>query len=125
MPWAIENAQQRSYENTLRDWYGLCHAARDAVALSLVPPDILTDARNDEPHLHADSWSYVPRIVVDQGMVFYQPHHNLPSLQPQEVDGQQLKFHVARPFQIEIWAEKTTVNDVLLPLARQSEVNLC
>jgi len=37
------------YENTLECWADLCEAARDAIALELVPQDAFVDHRNATP----------------------------------------------------------------------------
>jgi hypothetical protein len=117
----------RRYQNTLRDWVGLVHAARDAAALSLVPPDILSDARNDAPFLNSETISFVPTIETDQGMVGYHPMHVPPKLRVRPWVQSNLpppKPTIARPFVVEIWVEKTTVNDVVIPLAREYGLNI-
>jgi hypothetical protein len=117
VPWPDGHA----YVNTLKDWRDLCYAARDAVALSLVPPDILSDARNDAPHISSEV-AYAPSVETTIGVVNYDPWHRPPQLQfLSQLD---IGPTVLRPFQIEIWAEKTTVNDVLMPLARTYGLNV-
>jgi hypothetical protein len=108
----------RLYVNTVLDWKSLLHSARDAVALSLVPPDILSDARNDSPRLWGDGASTSPEPAISAGWAAYQPRHDVPRL---EVAG---TLAIARPIQVELWAEKTTMNDVLLPLAQRYGLNV-
>lgn len=119
-PDAVPWPDGRSYTNTLKDWYGLCHAARDAVALSLVPANTLSDARNDRPYLADRAGSYSPGIDLDAGWFLFRPSFVLPKLRTAEVP----RPTIERPYVIEIWAEKTTVNDVLFPLAQQYGLNV-
>jgi hypothetical protein len=115
----------RIYTNTIRDWRELCYASRDAVALSLVPPDLLSDARNDAPLIIYRPDSRGAEAELRKGMVAYQPFHHRPQLQllGQE-QGLVIRPQVERPYQVEIWAEKTTVNDVLRPLAYTYDLNI-
>jgi hypothetical protein len=113
------------YTNTLKHWYLLCHAARDAIALSLVPPDILSDARNDAPYISRPSRSRDTAAEIVDGLVAYYPVHRPPRLQLQEQGIRVvIRPEVERPYQVEIWAEKTTVNDVLRPLAHAYGLNI-
>jgi hypothetical protein len=114
----------RLYLNTQADWNHLCRASRDAVAMSLVPADILTDRRNAAPLIAARSGSLDARAEIEEAAIFYRPHHHPPRLRLLEVLGQALRPIVERPYLIEIWAEKTTVNDVLHPLARAYGLNV-
>lgn len=117
VPWGKENGKQRSYQNTLQDWYGLCHAARDAAALSLVPPDILSDARNDEPLI-----SLVDPEPAEVTSTSWDFELDLEAPEPPQL--RLSRPTVPQPFHVEIWAEKTTVNDVLRPLAQRYGLNI-
>jgi hypothetical protein len=117
-PDIVPRPDGRLYVNTVSDWKSLYRSARDAVALSLVPPDILSDARNDTPQLRGDGASTSPEPEISAGWVTYQPMHDVPRL---EVAG---TLAIARPIQVELWAEKTTMNDVLLPLAERYGLNV-
>src|SRR5262249_12229938 len=108
----------RPYQNTATDWTALCEAARDAVALSLVPSNILTDHRNDAPTLQADGAVVVPIVSVDSGLVDYAPVHRLPEL---DLDG---SLAIPQCVQVELWSEKSTVLDILLPLASRYDLNI-
>ena len=115
----------QTYTNTLKHWYLLCHAARDAAALSLVPPDLLSDARNDTPHISYVARSRGTAAEMVEAWVAYEPAHRPPRLQLQQLGiGVAIRPEVERPYQIEIWAEKTTVNDVLRPLAHRYNLNI-
>jgi hypothetical protein len=106
------------YENTLTSWSALCQTARDAIALDLVPQNAFEDHRNAEPIIHLvepsgveinidNQWAAgaIPQMPALPRLVFYWPT-------------------VPQPYHLEVWAEKTTVNDVLLPLARGYHFNL-
>jgi hypothetical protein len=116
----------RNYENTDKDWEALCYASRDAIALGLAPSDCLIDQRNDQPFLGAFWEEYAPEVEVYEGTILYQPWHKTPQLQVRELSPgvRNVGPRVARPYVVEIWAEKTTVNDVLMPLARQYGLNV-
>lgn len=121
VPWP----EGRPYANTLKDWRELCYAARDASALSLVPADLLSDARNDAPLIGYHPHSRGAEAEVVEAFVAYAPLHRPPRLRlAQFGSGVSLRPEVERPYQIEIWAEKTTVNDVLLPLASTYDLNI-
>ncbi len=61
---------------------------------------------------------------MHEGTILYEPWHKMPQLQVRELAGVRVGPRVARPYVVEIWAEKTTVNDVLMPLARQYGLNV-
>jgi hypothetical protein len=108
----------KPYENTLECWAELCEAARDAIALELVPQDAFADHRNAEPIIYlvepqsggADISNGYPDCFVPE----FPPLPSLTFDRPV----------VPQPYHVEVWAEKTTVNDVLDPLARQYRFNL-
>ena len=106
------------YQNTLASWSVLCQAARDAIALDLVPQNAFEDHRNADPIIYLvepepgdvgidNQWAAgaIPQMPALPRLVFYWP--TLP-----------------QPYHLEVWAEKTTVNDVLLPLAERYHFNL-
>jgi hypothetical protein len=106
------------YENTLECWGSLCEAARDAIGLALVPQDAFADHRNAEPIIYVVEPQEAGSDITDtyissQALIF-------PSLP-------RLRFErpvVPQPYHVEVWAEKTTVNDILEPLARQFDFNV-
>jgi hypothetical protein len=105
-----------AYENTEECWRYLYMAIRDAVALGLVPADAIVDQRNDPPILHlADAES--GEIWINRGSFSI---IEMPSL-PRMVFKPPL---VPQPYHVEIWAEKSTQNDILVPLAERYRLNL-
>jgi hypothetical protein len=107
------------YENTVECWDWLCSTARDAIALELVPQEAFVDHRNAEPIIYLVEPGYSDAYISNTfatglALPLFPP---LPALAFQ-------RPVVPQPYHIEVWAEKTTVNDVLEPLARQFEFNL-
>jgi hypothetical protein len=108
----------KPYRNTLECWGSLCLAARDAIALELVPQDAFADHRNAEPIIYL-----VEPQEAGVGVAYGEVNELAGSFPPLP----RLDFDyptVPQWFHIEIWAEKTTVNDVLEPLAKQYGFNL-
>jgi hypothetical protein len=113
-----------NYENTEKHWNELNIAARDAVALGLIPLDAFVDRRNPEPmiYLQESRDGQVVPVTGGEGILnhagFYMP--GLPrygELMPGA--GSFLPGVVPQPYHVEIWAEKSTMNDILKPLAQR------
>lgn len=129
------------YENTQRDWDYLNEASKWARYLRLVPPSSFVDRRNPEAVIHA-RWNKpgdflyedpAPRYSLAGGWAeddYFLPElPELPSLPDElpdpprfEVEG----YHdgIQQDFHVEIWCEKTTMNDILLPLCEAYNLNL-
>ncbi len=118
------------YENTDECWSYLNAAGRYARHLKLVPPEAFVDRRNPEPHVHLDpeegesvGWDYffdeweMPKIETDlSGSMEWE----MPSFFPLGLDYRPN----LQPYHLEVWAEKTTMNDELIPLCESYGVNL-
>src|SRR5262249_43832976 len=113
----------REYQNTEKDWSYLGDASLAARYLGLVPFDGLVDKRNAEPlilakatdpdkELEACCETYFESLTLDIPDL---PH--LPSLL---VGG----FHKVQNFIVEVWIEKSTQNDWLVPLCQRRGVGL-
>jgi hypothetical protein len=126
------------YENTEGDWGLLNNAAKWARYLDLVPAGLFVDRRNPEAiiHYYRGDCDPTPRYTVDRSpddyltWEDYQPPtlpelpdlpRGLPDIPDFSVDGYN---GIEQPYMVEIWAEKTTMNDVLLPLCKRYKVNL-
>ena len=124
-----------AYENTENDWKLLGRASLAARYLRLVPADGLIDRRNPEPIINAVNETIagaVPSVGIFSGhpQFDYELPADLnlddtllaPSLglfghgRQTLADGQ--------PYLVELWVEKTTQNDILVPLAQRLGVNL-
>jgi hypothetical protein len=120
------------YSNTDRDWNDLVSAATTARELDLVPAARFVDRRAGEPPYifepndedsDADVFvhsaiEYPPR--EDSVIAVSSPTYEFPNLPGLHVTPPR----VAEPYVIEIWIEKSTMNDVLVPLARARGVTL-
>ena len=108
------------YENTERCWDKLTMASKAARYLRLVDPAAFVDQRNPEPHLFTAE-PVQPTIEVYQnfwgGQIDLPDFPELPGYVIENYAGQQ-RYH------IELWCEKSTMNDVLLPLCRHYGANL-
>ncbi len=112
-------------------WNYLLEASRFARILGLVPLDGLIERRSREPH----EFLLVEDAKRDIRIKEESPHliENLNSLLNLSMDDlfepgfiiegyQYSDFH--QPYHIEVWAEKTTVDDILEPICKKLGVNL-
>jgi hypothetical protein len=116
------------YQNTENDWASLVGASLAARYLDLVPFDGMIDRRNDEPMIFAGNLDADPdeELSVDCELADTEPEveaidvpnmPNLPSLFL-ALD------RAVQKFIVEVWVEKSTQNDWLVPLCRRRGVNL-
>lgn len=117
-----------AYENTEECWKYLCRSSLAARYLGLIPFDALVDRRNAEPLLYVGDVGapsdYDPPSVFISGDDGPEVNEVEPPSMPAPPS---LWTHVARPkqkFVVEIWIEKSTMNDVLEPICRLRGVNL-
>jgi len=117
------------YENSERCWEVLGEASKAARYLRLVDPDAFVDRRNPDPHVY-----FAPRAVMPAISYWIDsPSWKLPSVEVDlscelawpdfDIEGYEY-LAGDQPVICEIWAEKSTMNDVLLPLGRELGVNV-
>jgi hypothetical protein len=116
----IRRPDGHAYQNTTSAWAMLVNASRDARYLSLVPSDAFVDRRNPDPVTFFEAMQYGSPQVNNSGLFLAAPDADFPELPAIKFDGAQYGPAAL----VEIWCEKTTMNDVLLPLARRYGVNL-
>jgi hypothetical protein len=118
------------YENDANSWAYLNSASRFARYLGLVDPEDIVDRRNPAPNIYVapgyglgPEWSYeidanrLDRISSHLGNSY------LPPVEVEtEVDGY-LYEEALQPYHVEVWAEKTTMNDILVPLCSSLGAN--
>ena len=129
------------YENTLKDWAYLGSAGKWARYVGLVDPAAFVDRRNPEAMIftrwynptdsfHGDP---TPRFEVDYGAGGWDGYTlpelptlgNLPVWLPDVPDFDVYGYiGIQQDYHVEVWVEKTTMNDVLRPLCRKYAVNL-
>jgi hypothetical protein len=110
------------YENLYQEcWVKLINASRDARYLSLVPRSAFVDHHSEEPLLAIveDNVSAFIYVGGDDSSL-QQLSDSLPPL-PQLRIGAPL---VRQRYLIEIWVEKSTLSDILLPLHESYGVNV-
>lgn len=112
------------YQNIQNDWMLMVRASRDARYLGLVPGEWFIDRRNPNPIINTSfrPWEPSPRIEVSNteglGELAWLPSKpELPQLSLEDFVAQQR-------YLIELWIEKTTIHDILEPLARRYGINL-
>jgi hypothetical protein len=123
----IQRPNGTPYENNLNSWQFLNRASRAARYLGLLDPEDLVDKRNPTPHLFRPEeegepdWYYelrdptLERLDIELGF-------RMPPLFYKGVRG--YEYNTARqPYHVEVWAEKTTMDDILEPLCSRSGVN--
>jgi len=118
----------KPYENTEECWNYLSEASKFARYLGLVDPAAFVDRRNPEPRVFMEprglwegetGWEYLlpewypPRVVVSASA-------RMPEFWVTGYDYESF----LQPYHVEIWAEKSTMNDVLVPLCDEHAVNL-
>ena len=109
-----------AYENTTNCSALLANASRDARYLGLVPAASFIDRRNPEPITFFAPPQ--PGMVLwrNSGLALAEPDPDFPDLPEIAFDGAQHGPQVL----VEVWCEKSTMNDVLEPLARRYGFNL-
>jgi len=123
----ILQADDTSYVNSVDCFNRLCDAIRDARYLDLVSTEVIIDRRNPEPIInHAGGSNFAAEIEIDDGSIdrhdfglsYAPPNINL----PEAVLAQEPS--IKQPYHLEIWVEKSTMNEVLLPLGRAHGINI-
>jgi len=119
------------YENTENDWGYLSNASKYARGLGLVDPMAFVDRRNPAPHVFAGGYdgAQEPGFSVDP------PEWTLPRIAAElagEIDLSIPEPYLSgydyyasnQPYHLELWIEKSTMDDVLLPLGRDLGLNV-
>ena len=111
-----------SYQNFFEHWTELNGAARDAVHLGLVPLNAFVDRRNPDPiiYLRQPLDAVLDDIENVDGHLWHVAF-TLPQLPKY---GELHGGVVPQPYHVELWAEKSTMNDILIPLAQRYHCNL-
>lgn len=124
----------RPYENTIPCWSYLCDAGKYARYLGLVPAEAFEDHRNPDPQLfvtpryeaaepywwRGDDYWKLPAIDVDE--IIGQEFDEL-TIETPYAEGYDYE-KVDQPYHLELWIEKSTMDDVLQPVCDQYGVNL-
>jgi hypothetical protein len=108
----------KPYENTLECWRALCDAARDAIALDIVPQNAFSDHRNAKPIIHLVDPEEASAAIINDN-----PKRFIPAIPPLP-EFAFLRPIVPQPYHVEVWCEKSTINDILAPIASEYRLNL-
>src|SRR6266513_3574603 len=111
----------KPYENTSECWDMLNMASKAARYLQLVNPAAFSDRRNDDPVIFAASSSNGPHLRVYGNL--WQSSLDLPDF-PEVLEYGTGGFTGEQRYHIEVWCEKSTMNDVLIPLCQRYGANL-
>jgi hypothetical protein len=124
----IRKPDGTEYQNTEDDWNGLITASLAARYLDLVPADSLIDRRNDEPIIFARNLDADPDWELEVSCVVSDDRPSVAALgipDPPSLPSLYLNADFpAQKFIVEVWIEKSTQNDWLVPLCQRRGVNL-
>src|SRR5258708_11090827 len=116
------------FENTVECANHLGDAARDARYLGLIPVDAFIDRKNPEPTINLESANddIAAETEIIEGVIArgqFSINYRAPMFsQPEAFLLQQPS--IGQRYHLEIWIEKSTANEVLLPLGRRYGVNI-
>lgn len=101
------------YQNTEKCWDYLVQASKMARYLGLVRIEQIIDKKNPKPHVHANYDDSAP------GYQIHAPNLNEPIIWTMGISNAN-----AQPYHLEVWCEKSTMDDVLLPICNAHHANL-
>jgi hypothetical protein len=103
------------YENTEKDWYYLENACKYARYLDLIPVSRFVDRRNPDPEINAKYWRNEDSILSEL---------NVSDVVNRIVDGIcPYNPQLTQAYHLELWCEKSTMNDILEPIASHYGAN--
>ena len=107
--------------NTEECWNALCLASRDARYLDLIPATDVIDRRNAEPTIYFDA------AASETGGLIVTSAGTFDSAVTLTLDLPKLELWrptILQRYQVEIWCEKSTMNDILDPLGQEYRINI-
>ena len=114
----INKAEWRLFKGDNNDFHWVMNSIRNARILGFILWECIEDKKNPQPDINSYYWSHEDidqiQISVEDIAKAVSKDQRFLILNPQL---QQL-YHV------EIWTEKTTINDILLPLGKEYGVNI-
>jgi hypothetical protein len=111
----------KPYENTEECWDTLLLATKAARYLGLVDAGMFEDKKNAAPISYGNGYQYDPEIRVNDYLYSSDLQvPEFPDLPRYSVDN----YRNAQPYHLELWCEKTTMNDILLPLCERYGMTL-
>jgi hypothetical protein len=124
----VELPDGSTYDNTEKAWQTLVKAAATARALGLVDPALIVDARNPEATIN---FPHRPAPLPGAGFELLDVNWTVPTLNfrsawmsfPEPIVYGYEWEPGDEPVHVEVWVEKTTMDDVLRPLCQRYNVN--
>ena len=125
------NHNGEPYENTEGCWNDLCNAGKYARHLGLVDPAAFVDRRNPSPYIYM-----VPGVgeLLEPGWDYEFPEWYLPKIRAELSSDADLSMPkpfttgynydaLLQPYHVEVWCEKSTMNDELIPVCQRHAAN--
>jgi hypothetical protein len=109
------------FENTYTDWSLLTRAGLAARYLDLVPANAFVDRRNSPARIYARGQVYEPTVEVQEDEFYGLIHTSAVPDMPYFDVGE---FQAEQDYLVEVWIEKSTLDDWLVPLCMGAGVNL-
>ncbi len=103
------------YLNDYKHWVKFSMASLIARYLGFVDCDIFIDKRNPDTQ---DFSFYYPHTTIEEAC------KNLPEQIVNNVSMAIWNSHLVQPYHLEIWVEKSTMHDILIPLCSQYRISL-
>jgi len=106
----------KRYEGDINDFKFTMKAIQNARILGLIPWSVIEDKRNPDPIIMAYYWQHedISSIRVTPEQLAWNFVEGFQPFNPQ----------LQQAYHVEIWTEKTTINNILIPIARKYGVNL-
>jgi hypothetical protein len=106
------------YINVDRCFDTLNEASLDTRYLGLIRPEWLVDRRNAEPEVYLVNDTSEPELTTTGGLPDYElAAFTVPQLELTPPT-------IAQRFHVELWCEKSTMNDILMPLGERYGINV-
>jgi len=113
----IQKPDGAIYENTEKDWCYLENACKYARYLNLIPAENFVDRRNPDPELNAEYWQ-------NRDINEYVSSLNVRSILSNIYLDRVYNPQLTQAYHLELWCEKSTMNDILMPLAEKYHANV-
>lgn len=122
-----------TYRNEFWDYGMIERCSMAARWLGTVSPDLFEDRRNREKHLFVPNQSHgvaIPDVVLDDWLPWSLPtiHATVSpawiGIPEPELEGYEPDRFLDHPYHLAIWVEKSTMNDILIPLCEGLGVDL-
>lgn len=122
-PTPIIKPNGKPYKNTISDYGFLNEASKSAryIEDSISPSDFV-DRRNAEPMINDITDMELPEVII-QGRYHMMNEIPMPALPKITTDNGGYYIDVPDQYMVEIWSEKSTMNDIIIPVAQNMNAN--